>query len=445
MRFRHLRRTLVSLVLVASPIVHATTANAAPPLPGDTSCNASEAVQTTLGGVLIKAGQVTEDLGTGEQGGVPDPIASADTKWDVFAPTAGDAYSIAPHPAWTTVPDANWINTSTTYASHGTSGPIGPVEATLQDALAPVSPIAVGPVPGGLLASTATFRTEFTLPERFQQAVLNLQYAADNGVTFWLNGQVIGGYDTGSATSTAFNQLHTLVYAGPQLHSGTNVLDAVVTDYGVATGLLVSGSATACELLLVGPGTCVAVSGERAVLYSPAPVDVGTGSHGYVQDPLHSQDSKWFYGTQGAFSIPRNGAWYASGTNNWINWRDTDASSGFPYPTRTYTMTFTLPAGTTWVDLDLRYAADNGVLFKLNGVPIGSYSTTGSDPSAFKQLHSIHVTDVTSVAVGTNTLEAIVSDFGGYTGLLVEGSLSACQARVGAGPQTVTDVLDRVV
>jgi hypothetical protein len=441
MRFRHLQRTLVSLVLVASPIVHATTASASSPLPGETSCTANEAVQTTVGGVVIKAGQVTDDLGTGEQGGVPDPITSADTKWDVFAPTAGDAYSVAPNGAWTTVPDANWINTSTTNASHGTGGTVG----VLTEGLTSIGGVGLpsGPVS---LASTATFRTEFTLPSRFQQAVLNLQYAADNGVTFRLNGLAIGGYDTGSATSTAFNQLHTLAYAGPQLHSGTNVLDAVVTDYGVATGLLVRGSATACELLLVGPGDCVAVEGQRAVLYSPAPVDVGTGSHGYVQDALHTRDSKWFYGAQGAYSIPTNGAWYGqSGTNNWINWQDTDWSSGFPYPPRTYTLTFTVPAGATWVDLDLRYAADNGVTFRLNGVPIGSYSTTGSDPSAFKQLHTIHVTDVTSVVAGVNTLEAIVNDFGGYTGLLVEGSLSACQARVGAGPQTVTDILNRVV
>ena len=454
MRFRHAQRTIVALLMVVAPVARAASASASSPLPSS-SCNAGENVQTTIGGVIIKAGQVNQDLGTGEQGGVPDAIPSADSKWSVTAPTAGPAYSVTPHPAWTTVPNANWINTSTTYASHGSSV-IGPIDETLHGLLGPVTvgpvevgPATVGPVvlapatvdPGlstgsvtsGLVTSTATFRTEFTLPSRFQQAVLNLEYAADNGVTFSLNGTPIGGYDTGSATSTAFNQLHTLAYAGPLLHSGTNVLDAVVTDYGVATGLLVRGGVTACELLLVGPGDCVSVSSQRAVLYSPAPIDIGTGSNNGAPIAVGTHDPKWFSGSQGAYRIATNGAWYSqSTTNGWINWQNTDWSS-FPYAPQTYTLTFTLPAGTTWIDLDLRFAADNGVTFTLNGVPIGSYSTTGSDPSAFKQLHTIHVTDASSVVAGTNTLQAVVNDFGGYTGLLVEGGLSACQARIGQG------------
>lgn len=428
MRHRRLRLVLSTALLLSA--VSTGVASAGEIVPAVKPCGTPVPVNTL--------GPVFYDLGTGEQGGVPDPIPNPDTRWDVVLPTAGNAFSITPHPAWTTVTNANWINSRTTYASSGTPPTYN---TTLQLPEGGTVTVAAGDV-------TTVFSTTFTLVPEVVNRVLNAEFAADNGARFYLNGSFIGGYNppasaTNATQLAAFKQLHPLTYAGPLLQDGLNTFTAVVSDRGVATGLLVRGGVDGCAVRGVTPTTCVdykpgggTTGGGTVVTYSPAPIDLGTGEQGYVPDPIGSIDTKWRTGPLGngnAFSVLPYGTnvWYDdSTTGNWISVAQNRMPGAGVY---TYRLDFTVPADISYGGLLFQYAADNNVAFTLNGTPVGSAT------NAFSTLHTVSVPSAPLVP-GVNTLLATVTDFGVVSGLYVEGGAFVCRK-----PAVVKEVLDPTV
>jgi hypothetical protein len=419
-------RTLVTaaaLLLAAAPIP---AASAAAPAIG--RCSAA-----TLATMPIS--EVSYDVGTGEQHGVRDAYTAPDGKWDVVAPTPGDAYSVAPNSAWVTVPDANWINSRTTNESSG--GTVVSVDQTLPG----VPAVDGGPtqVSVGLGTTQTTFRTQFTLDPHVVNRTLEIDYAADNGVRFLLNGTTIGGYDPLVTASNAdqvaaFHQLHTLVFGGLAFQDGVNTLDAVVSDYGVATGLLVRGAVHGCAVRDLDPSTCVDVrrTDGSVIAYSPAPVDVSTGSTDGVPDPVPSTDGKWHTGPLAAGSAvsvtPHSGWWSGSTRANWVS-VDQGYGPGTP-GAYVYSVSVDLGPDVAYGGIVLSYAADNAVAFRLNGTPIGGYAA-GDVKTAFNQPHTISLASA-PLRPGVNTLEATVTDYGTATGLLVEGDVYVCRGGVRA-------------
>lgn len=416
MRYRRACLALSSLLLLTT--ASGGVAAAQDLIPRPTLC--SSAAVNVLGPVYY-------DLGTGEQNGVPDPIPAADSKWDTVLPTAGDAYSITPHPAWTTVPDANWINSRTTRASSGTP-PQFNTTVTLPEGT--VVNVSAGNV-------TTAFSTTFTLVPEVVNRVLNAEFAADNGARFYLNGNLIGGFDPPASASnatqlTAFQQLHTLTYAGPFLQDGLNTFTAVVSDRGVATGLLVRGGVEGCAVRSRVATTCVdykpgGTTGAGTVYtYSPAPVDLGTGEQGYVPDPIGSVDTKWRtgpLGTGNAFSVSPYAGWLTPNTSNWISVSPTRTATPGAY---TYRLDFALPLDLAYGGVEFQYAADNDVTFTLNGTPIASAT------NAFGSWRTVSLASAPLVP-GTNTLMATVTENGVVTGLVVEGGAFACRKAIRDG------------
>lgn len=429
MRHRRARLLLSTVLLLTAASGGA--ASASEIIPGVRLCNPN-AVNTF--------GPVFYDLGTGEQGGVPDPIPSADTRWNTVLPTAGDAYSITPHTAWTTVSDANWINSRTTYASSGTP-------ATYNTTLTLPEGGTVSVTAGNI---TTAYSTTFTLVPEVVNRVLNAEFAADNGARFYLNGHFIGGFDPAASASnatqlTAFQQLHPLTYAGPWLQDGLNTFTAVVSDRGVATGLLVRGGVDGCAIRGVTPTTCVDYrpgggttgGGGSVVTYSPMPIDLGTGEQGYVPDPIGSVDTKWrtgLLGTGDAYSVAPYGTnvWYDDSTiGNWIS----VAKDRRPGPgVYTYRLDFMAPSDLSYGGLLFQFAADNDVTFTLNGTPVGVAAV-----NAFSTLHTVSVPSAPLVP-NMNTLIATVTDHGVVSGLYLEGGAYACRK-----PRIVNDTLDAIV
>lgn len=368
----------------------------------------------TSGGITVMPWSA--DVRTAEDGGSIIPYGQQDLDWWVV-PTDGPTYSVAPHPSWTaTIPNANWINSTRTYDSNPATGTGG-----LRDVLDRVG------VALPFVTTQTTFRTTFQVPANSFLAQLDLQYAADNGVTFFLNGVPIGGYDPVPTEPSAFQQVRTLTWAGT-FKDGANTLDAVVSDDGVATGLLVGGTATACAPGKVPPGTCVYATPTGLVTFSPKPINLGTGETNHVPHAFTTPDDDWYVHPAGtdAYSVaPHPTAWVTSTTANWINIATTRASG--PPTTRTFAVQFTVPAGYTYADLDLRFAVDNTVELYLNAIAlsnrIGFHLVP--DQTAFNQFHPLlHVGQ--HFTAGTNTLYAVVRDYGGSTGLIVEGGARIC-------------------
>jgi hypothetical protein len=445
MRRRRTLQAVLVLALTAAPAAGAAGAYAAesPIAPGLTRCDVATQVDP---GVVVNVGTTGEDLATGSQYGAALAHGSVDDTWTVPARTPDDAYSIARHPAWIAASaPTNWINSRTDYRSSGSGGvldanpttqrsggldPISvtaPAEIGTLDGIGPVLDPAVGPS----LPTTTTFRATFEVSPNSFLNRLSLSYAADNGVTFYLNGTPIGGFDPVGADPTAFTRMRPLAYAGPLIVDGTNTLDAVVTDYGVATGLLVNGGYEGC-LVRYAAGTCVDIREDRAYAYQPQRTPIDTGSHYGNKDLVGTIDSKWTsnattFGT--AFSVaPYSSAWYSASTRaNWIHaFTDPTVGTGSLTAPRTYRYRteFTMGAGTAYRDLDLRWAADNDVTFILNGTTIGTFS--GASTSYFKVLHPLLYAGPFNT--GTNVLEAVVTDYGVATGLLVEGDARSCVA-----------------
>jgi hypothetical protein len=412
-----LGRPALALLSVAA-FVAIPGATAAPPA---TSACGSTIVTTSFSPVPVSI-----DLTTGRDDSTGTPIAHTqpDDTWTTFLPAAGPAYSVDPNTAWAPPGNAAWVNSRTTRASNGTR--------------------------------TTTFRTTFTLAPEVTERVLNLEYAADNGVLFYLNNHLIGGFDPPDTSSnatlyTAFHQVRPLAWSGAFFQNGQNVLDAVVSDYGVATGLLVRGAFSGCDLRGADPTVCVDVdpTTQRVLAYSPAPVDLGTGEDGYVRHSIGAVDPDWrtvtTTGLADTDSVEKDPAWFAGSHTNWINSTadrhtghggiDVDlevadgtpqlslvADPGTPGSTRTYRFTFTLPSDLRYGGVEFQYGADNDVVLTLNNTLIGAAA------DAFRAPHEVSLAKAPLVP-GTNVLEAKVTDYGVVTGFLAEGGIFACRGR----------------
>lgn len=202
------------------------------------------------------------DLGTGEQNYVRDPMGAVDTKWRTGPTGTGPAYS-----TWSSA----WYSGST--ISNWITGP-----------------------PGG--PGITRYQVTFDAGNAGTTGGLALRFAADNDVTFSLNGVEIGGYAGGPTDPSSFNQLHDLSVANVPLRPGPNVLEAVVTDYGGLTGLLVEGGAYVCRVVdalaqvgkeFVDPTMCPVLQSLNGVSFGPVLIKPGTGGTGgdvYVNDEL---------------------------------------------------------------------------------------------------------------------------------------------------------------
>lgn len=445
---RHLAVTALVAVALAAPAVPSSAAPTLPPVPV-VGC------PQTSGGVPVL--NWSKDLGTGEDNATPWAYGTDDwPDWYSVGTASGRAYSVAPNSAWITSPNANWINSATTNASGGSGGVVVDIGHDVPDVSSTLGDVAgtagnvVGQVAGdaardvvvsagdlaGNLAATVgskvgtgrlggpitvvpahtTFRIDFQLPDLSFNRSLRLDYAADNGVTFYLNGVAIGGYEPGNvggvAAVAAFNQFHSLAVNETGFVDGVNHLDAVVTDYGVSTGLLVLGTARACwpgiDYL---PGTkCIYVTRDHAGLYTtPAQrYDVGTVSNaGWSTTAPVS-------GPAYAVTNPPT-AWVAG---QWIN----NTGNAYTSGSATYQTTFPMALNATNQGLDLQVAADNAVDLYLNGTLIQSIPA-----NAYSAKH--HVVWYGPFNGGTNTLTAVVTDDGiAAAGLLVEGAAVSCPA-----------------
>jgi hypothetical protein len=162
--------------------------------------------------------------------------------------------------------------------------------------------------------------------------------------------------------------------------------------------------------------------------------DLGTGETGGIPDADGAADAKWTTlanaaGNAGpAYSHDEElTVWVGSSEANWIN-----SESGLDGPEGVYTYQRPVTIGTaasvpSYVHVDFRFAADNGVNFLLNGIAIGGYlvpgtGTTPQEHQAFTTFHHVQWTGI--VHGGTNTLTAEVTNHGGLTGFIVIGSLA---------------------
>lgn len=159
-------------------------------------------------------------LSTGSSSGTADPYGTVDNEWLlVGAPTPIGlsvplpTFSVPRHPAWVEPrPIANWIQHDATGL---VSGPVG----------------------------TYVFRTTFLVPPGMTVESLAFQYASDNGVEFFLNGNSIGGFP--GTSSATYNQWHTMFVANPAV-TIFNTLEAHVENDGGPYGLVVAGGANLC-------------------------------------------------------------------------------------------------------------------------------------------------------------------------------------------------------
>ena len=382
-------------------------------------------------GVALDVGMVTRDLTTARYNpaGGAIPHTNVDDTWTVPAKSPDDAYSIQKHPNWIApAANSNWINSRPDFNSTGTGGvsveddlAIGELLAT--DGAVPAVKIAT-PLP--VLPTRTTFRATFDVYEQSYANRLDLWYAADNGVTFYLNGTPIGGFDPAGADPTAFQQERPLAYAGPLIQDGTNVLDAVVTDYGVATGLLVRGGYSGCVVRYAVEGTCLDIQENAVYATAPQRIDLNTGSQGGSRDAYGTVDSKWrsvrFWTAPDAYSVaPYNGWFNNLTTANWIH-EQPSAGTGSLGMTYAYEITFPVGVNLNTAEIDVDFAADDTARFYLNNTLIGAGGNWGAlTPFNWAGAFNPGTTNRLRVEVVDSGLVA--------SGLLVQGEARVCYNR----------------
>jgi hypothetical protein len=157
-------------------------------------------------------------LSTGSSAGTADPFGTVDSEWlltsaplPIGLTVPKPVFSVKRYPSWIEPrPIANWIHPD---ATGNVSGPAG----------------------------TYVFRTAFNVPWPMTVESLAFQFAADNSVTFYLNGNNIGSVPG----PTGFAQWHTLYLANPPVGQ-VNILEAHVVNDGGPYGLVVAGGANLC-------------------------------------------------------------------------------------------------------------------------------------------------------------------------------------------------------
>jgi hypothetical protein len=201
----------------------------------------------------------------------------------------------------------------------------------------------------------------------------------------------------------------------------------------------------------VAAAVAVVAAGFVAQAASPAaattcmPIDLSTGGSFLGIDPDWQVLPPGGTVAASAANVPTHAGWVTPpvGTS-WISESSATASGASPGTWR-YRFTIVAPPGAPATPLTLRSAADNGVTFVLDGVPLGGYMATGpTDHTPFNQLHTLTTPPLTWLP-GPHTLDAFVHNLGGPTALLVSGTLDLCTPECEAAPILVresnTDVL----
>lgn len=442
-RSRALHTALVLCVL-AAPAAMAGGAYAAEPigpigtvdvaLPEPTRCDLAAHASP---GVMLQVGMYSRDLTTArsDSTGLAIPHTQVDDTWTVPAKSPDDAFSIARHTAWVpAAANSNWINSRPDYQSTGTGVSGGTpldeviaIEAGPTDAATPAIAVPEAAVPLPALPSKTTFRATFTVPQQSYLNRLDLTYAADNGVTFYLNGYPIGGFDPTVADVTAFNQERPLAYTGHLLQEGVvNVLDAVVTDYGVATGLLVRGGLSGCLVRYAVAGTCLDVQDNGVYAYPPVRHDISTGSQNGVRDAYGAVDTKWrsvrFWTAPNAYSVKPYNGWFGNLTTaNWIHEWPNPSTSG-AVTTFKYEIDVPITAPVLSVQIAGRFAADDSAVFRFVNGPVVATGGTWSTTAPLQWAGTL--------SPGLHKLRADVTDSGLVaSGLLVMAEVRICYSR----------------
>lgn len=196
----------------------------------------------------------------------------------------------------------------------------------------------------------------------------------------------------------------------------------------------VAGSLVAVAVVAAGPRA--AAAGACGPGVTEHTYDLRTGSVGGVAIATGAPDTDWLVGGAATQGTPAVSDYVVPGADrSWI----TLAMS--PIGTTRVRYTMNAPSGGTILGFTLRYAADNGVTFELNGDPLGGYPAPASavDHSGFNTERALNVTSRRAL-VGANVLDALVDNTGGPLALLVGGTVTICVANAVC---TATGVLVR--
>lgn len=166
--------------------------------------------------------------------------------------------------------------------------------------------------PGPSTLGVTRFRYSFELPGGGAILGYSFTYAADNGVTFELNGTPLGGFPAPASPSdpSGFNTSRTLTVAAQTAVDGVNVFDALVENTGGPLALLVSGEIHVCApdaichatgLAIRARGTDVVREGEATAVSSPGP---GTRPAGFGPVPPAPAVDNAADFSSGTYSVP---------------------------------------------------------------------------------------------------------------------------------------------
>lgn len=347
------------------------------------------------------------DLTTGGDkiANVQDPYGAPDAQWTLVGgpgTPAGSAYSIpALSPPWVQDPPyANWISPWSAQTPGG-------------NILAPLSTAQNGFQP-------YVYKTTFPISEgSFDEVQLNLRFAADDTIDFYLNGVWIGGAGVFSQT-IGFTTWHSLSVSdtlpgpGPFV-DGPNVLEAHVENYLVWTGFVAVGSVVqSCD-------PCAFVQ------------DLTTGITNGSTNGYGTNDDDWFMtmiddvptpSHPAPYSVSPYPGWLTPASGTWIS--PIGSPTGIsnrtaPVGWYTYEMEIGLLCDMSeysYCALDFVYAADNNVEILLNG-----NSIAGPRINAFQTTAPVTIVDCADLVAGTNFLTARVYNSGAPTGFHLAGSL----------------------
>ncbi|HVF06848.1 MAG TPA: hypothetical protein VNA20_18570 [Frankiaceae bacterium] len=229
-------RVLAALLLVPATVVFAPTA-----------AHAGDCAEGTY--------HRTFDVRTGSAGGVALPLGAADPDWLV----GGVAATTTPPVSSYVIPGAGlrWIT-----------------------------------APDPYVVGVTRFRYAFDVPGGGTILGYTFSYAADNGVTFELNGAPLGGYPApvSSSDPSGFNTTRTITVSGRAAVDGVNVFDALVQNTSGPLAVLVSGEIHVCSpaatchatgLAIRANGSDVVRYGDATAVSSPA-----SGTRPHVPGPV---------------------------------------------------------------------------------------------------------------------------------------------------------------
>jgi hypothetical protein len=149
------------------------------------------------------------------------------------------------------------------------------------------------------------------------------------------------------------------------------------------------------------------------------------------------KDPIWSVNGNFAYTTPKVPSWIALPQAQWIQ------PVASPLPSNnvpgnadyTYTVTFYIPKCTipNSVRLNGNFAADNSATAKLDGIAIPGASCPG--PVCFNTPQApVPLNGAPPIGPGQHTLEIVVHNLGGYSGLIVNAKLTRQCARGNAGP-----------